>query len=162
MRTWQVISIIVENKPQAHQKVHLHTIKVYNTRPVSLCWVRFFFSSTEVFTCSKVINSFKREWVIIKLFQAIEFVDRPVLEKLWLRSRNDSYSQFPRSPLGTPGTPTPFCVLNTKKNGLQIMNLAAYPSDTNNSSLRCFSSHRQDALSASLPTSHHRLNQQPR
>ena len=24
----------------------------------------------------------------------------------WLRSRNDSYSQFPRSPLGTPGTMT--------------------------------------------------------
>ena len=43
MRTWHVISIIVENKPQAHQKVHLHPIKVYNTRPVSLCWWRFFF-----------------------------------------------------------------------------------------------------------------------
>ena len=81
-----------------------------------------------------------------------------------LRSRNDSHSQFSRSPLGTPGTPTPFCVLNMKKNGLQIMNLAPYASETNNSSLRRFSSHRQDALSASLPTSHHRLNRdrQPR
>ena len=33
--------------------------------------------------------------------------------------RNDAYSQFPRSPLETPETPTPFCVLSTKKNGLQ-------------------------------------------
>ena len=45
---------------------------------------------------------------------------------------------------------------------LQIMSLAAYASETNNSSLRRFSSNRQDALSASLPTSHHRLNRQPR
>ena len=42
-------------------------------------------------------------------------------------SRQDSYSQFPRSLLGTPGSPTSrtFCVLNTKKNGLQIMTLGA-------------------------------------
>ena len=30
---------------------------------------------------------------------------------------------------------TPFCVLNTKKNGLQIMGLAAYASETNNTFL---------------------------
>ena len=41
-------------------------------------------------------------------------------------------SQFPRSPLGTPGTMTSLCILNTKKNGLQIMSLAAYASETNN------------------------------
>ena len=40
--------------------------------------------------------------------------------------------------------------------------LAAYASETDNSSLRRFSSHRLDALSASLPTSQHRLNRQPR
>ena len=49
-----------------------------------------------------------------------------------------------------------------EENGLQIMSLAAYASEPNNSSLRRFSSHRQDALAASLPTSHHRLNRQPR
>ena len=41
-----------------------------------------------------------------------------------------SYSQFPRSPLGTPGTMTPFCVLNKTKNALQIMSLAVYASET--------------------------------
>ena len=33
----------------------------------------------------------------------------------WLRSRHNSYSQFPRSPLGMPRTMIPFCVLNTRK-----------------------------------------------
>ena len=40
----------------------------------------------------------------------------------WLRSHNDSYSQFPRSTLETPGT---FCAPNKQKNGLQIMSQAA-------------------------------------
>ena len=31
--TWHVISIIAENKPHAHHKTHLRTMKVYNTRP---------------------------------------------------------------------------------------------------------------------------------
>ena len=33
-------------------------------------------------------------------------------------------------PQGTPGTMTPFCVLNITKNALQIMSLAAYASET--------------------------------
>ena len=52
----------------------------------------------------------------------------------WLQSSNDSYSQFPQSPLGMPslGLQPPFFVLNMKKNnGLQIMSLAAYSSKTN-------------------------------
>ena len=49
-------------------------------------------------------------------FQAIEFVDRPVPEKL----RRDSYPQFPRSPLRlAPGTmtvpPPPFGVHTREK-----------------------------------------------
>ena len=35
--TWRVISIIAENKPHAHHKSHLHTMKVYNTRPSQFC-----------------------------------------------------------------------------------------------------------------------------
>ena len=31
----------------------------------------------------------------------------------------------------TPGTMTPFCVINTRKNGLQIMSLAAYACEPN-------------------------------
>ena len=27
-RTWRVISVIAENKPYAHHKTHLHTVKV--------------------------------------------------------------------------------------------------------------------------------------
>ena len=38
-----------------------------------------------------------------------------------LRSCNDSYSEFPWSSLGTLGTMTPFCLLNTKINALQIL-----------------------------------------
>ena len=34
MRKWRVILIIAENKLHAHHKTHLHTVKVYNTRPV--------------------------------------------------------------------------------------------------------------------------------
>ena len=56
------ISIIAKNKPYAHHKTHLHTVKVYNTRPVNftieVVLIKiFFFSTTEVITCS---NAFKR------------------------------------------------------------------------------------------------------
>ena len=43
-----------------------HTMKVYNTRPVSLLLIKIllllllFFSTTEVLTCSSLINAFKR------------------------------------------------------------------------------------------------------
>ena len=30
---WHVISIIAENKPHAYHKIHLQSMKVYNTRP---------------------------------------------------------------------------------------------------------------------------------
>ena len=73
------ISIIAENKPCAHHKTNLHTIKVYNTRPVSL--------TTEVLLIEIVL--FFDHWRIcnhlfqsIQRFQAIEFVDRPVPKKL--------------------------------------------------------------------------------
>ena len=56
IRTWHINSMIAKNKPPAHHKTHLHTKKAFNTRPVSLFWSEslFFFSTTEVFTCSKV------------------------------------------------------------------------------------------------------------
>ena len=98
---------------------HLHTMKVYNTQPVSLLLIKFsFFSTTEAFTCSKVINAFKRQ---------NSWTDAFFTKHAWLWSRNDSYSQFPRSPLGTPvGPQRSFCVLNMKKKTrLQIMSLAA-------------------------------------
>ena len=53
------------------------------------------------------------------------------LRKTCVTSIKDFYSQSPRSSLGTPGTMTPFCVISTKKNALQIMSLAAYVSVTN-------------------------------
>ena len=45
---------------------HLHTVKVYNARPVSLTIEALFikillFLTTKVITCSKVINAFKRQ-----------------------------------------------------------------------------------------------------
>ena len=35
--TWHIISIIAKNKPHAHHKTHLPTMKVYNTRPLQFC-----------------------------------------------------------------------------------------------------------------------------
>ena len=75
MRTWRVISIIAENKPHAQHKIHLHTVTVCNTRPVSLFIIiilLFFFSDhlrVHVFQSNQS-------------FQAIDFVDRTVPEKL--------------------------------------------------------------------------------
>ena len=50
------ISIIAKNKPYAHHKTHLHTVNVYNTRPVNftieVVLIKIFFS-----TCS---NAFKQ------------------------------------------------------------------------------------------------------
>ena len=66
--TWRVISIIAE-KTACSSQDHLHTMKIYNTRPVSLsieawlkfCSQRFFlFSTSKLFTYFKVINAFKR------------------------------------------------------------------------------------------------------
>ena len=55
---WHVISIIAENKPYAHHKNYLHTMKVYNTRLLLIKIL--FFDYWVAFTCSKVINAFKR------------------------------------------------------------------------------------------------------
>ena len=46
MRIFLVISIIGENKPHAHHKTHLHTMKVYNTRPVSLMLIKILSGET--------------------------------------------------------------------------------------------------------------------
>ena len=59
------VSIIAKNKPHAHHKTDLHTVKVYNARPVSLIievlLIKILlFLTTEMFTFSKVINAFKR------------------------------------------------------------------------------------------------------
>ena len=54
--TWGVISIIGTNKLHALHKTHLHTMKVYNIRPVSGLTIKVF---TKVFTCAKVINAWR-------------------------------------------------------------------------------------------------------
>ena len=46
-------------------------------------------------------------------------------------TRRDPYSQFPLSPLGTPGNTTPFWRTRTK-NRLHFLSLAAKASETNN------------------------------
>ena len=46
MRIFLVISIIAENKPHPHHKTHLHTMKVYNTRPVSLMLIKMLSGET--------------------------------------------------------------------------------------------------------------------
>ena len=56
------MSIIAENKSHAHHKIHLHTKKVYNTRPSQFClkdsFFFFFFDHSVVLTCSKIIDAF--------------------------------------------------------------------------------------------------------
>ena len=72
--TWHIISIIAENKPHAHHK----TPFAYNeslqppTIVVLLIKILIFFDHPVVFTYSKVVN----------FFEAIEFVDWHVSEKL--------------------------------------------------------------------------------
>ena len=66
---WHVISIIAENKPHAHHKSNLHTMKVYNTRPSQFCFFSRPLRSVYLFQSNQ-------------RFQAIEFVDRHVSEKL--------------------------------------------------------------------------------
>ena len=68
---------IAENKPHAHHKTHLHTIKVYNTRPVCLTMEVLLFKILLFFDhwSNHLFQSNQR-------FQAIEIVNRPVPEKL--------------------------------------------------------------------------------
>ena len=53
-------------KPHAHHKTQLHTMKVYNTQSaclptkILLTAILLLFLTTEIFTCSKEINAFKR------------------------------------------------------------------------------------------------------
>ena len=62
-------------------------------------------------------------------FQATKFVDRLVPETTsfafifpaWLSSRHDTYPKFPRSPLGTPGTTTPFWRAENEKTSETLM-----------------------------------------
>ena len=53
--TWRVISINAENKPHAHHKTHLHTMKVYNTRPVGLT-IKVLLIKILLFSTTKVIT----------------------------------------------------------------------------------------------------------
>ena len=65
-----------QNKRSAHYKAHLYRMKVYNIRRVGphqsieglLIKILLFFP-TEVFTCSKVINAFKRSSLWTDLLQ---------------------------------------------------------------------------------------------
>ena len=87
--TWRVISVIAENKPLAHHKTHLHTMKVYNTQPVSLTIEVLLIT---IFLCFQhlSINLFQSH----QSFQVIEFVDRIVPEELEIFCINLSYTFF--------------------------------------------------------------------
>ena len=110
--TWRVISIIAENKPHAHHKTHFHTMKVFNARQFYSLAIEVF---TEVCTCSKVINAFKRSDRIRgpprsgKARQLLRQSFLSFLHKIehGAVTRSDSYPQFPRSPLVTPRTMIP-------------------------------------------------------
>ena len=110
--TWRVISIIAENKPHAHHKTHFHTMKGFNARPVYSLSIEVFWLKYSLVPKLSTLSS-----------DPIEFVDRPVPEKLdnsasifpklssqiehGAVTRSNSYPQFPRSPLVTPGTLIP-------------------------------------------------------
>ena len=87
--TWRVISIIAENKPLAHHKTHLHTMKVYNTEPVSLTIEVLLITILLCFDHLS-INLFQSN----KSFQVIESVDRSVPERLEIFCINFSYTFF--------------------------------------------------------------------
>ena len=110
----------------------LHTMKVYNTRPVCLpievLPIKILlFSTTEVLTCLEVINAFVDRPVPEKLDIFLKLSSQKKNMALWkmfrccqsrnagYESRRDAYRQFPRSPLGTPGTMT-FLLAHTHGN----------------------------------------------
>ena len=69
--TWHIISIIAENKSYAHNKTHLHTVEAYNT---ILLILRFFIFFRPLSSFHLLQSN--------QSFQAIEFVDRHISEKL--------------------------------------------------------------------------------
>ena len=96
-----------QNKPRAHHKTHLHRINIYNTRSVYSLTIEVF---TEVFTCSQVINAFKRYNSWTDPFHVLwhqSFLSFLYTIKHGSGTCCDSYSQFPQSLLETPWTTTP-------------------------------------------------------
>ena len=75
---------MAKDKPYAYNKTHLYTMKVYNTRPVSLTIkvllikIVLFFDHWSDHLCFIFNHLFQSN----QRFQAIEFLDRPVPEKL--------------------------------------------------------------------------------
>ena len=119
--TWRVISVIAENKPHAHHKTHLHGMKVYNTRAVSL--------TIEFCSCITILPFFDH-WSIHLVqsnqsVQAIEFVDGPVPEKLDIFCIYNFLSFLPK-----------LCGAHTRKKKKKrnncIFSLAAKGSEANN------------------------------
>ena len=112
-------------------------MKVYNTRPSQFCYLRFLFfrplSSVHLFQSNH-------------RFQAIEFVDQHVSEKLLIQSflsfLRKNIRGFDHAKILSPSSHglrkerlaqwPPICVQNAMKSALQIMSLAAYASETNN------------------------------
>ena len=130
--TWRVISITAENKPHAHYETYFHLIKVHNSWPVSLIievllikifcffdhWSIHLFQSNQLF---QAIDSWTDPLRKSSTSFALKF---PKLSSqnmygalICRRSRHYSYPQFPRSPLGTPGTMTPSNEHTRKKKG---------------------------------------------
>ena len=58
--TWYVILIIAENKPHLHHKTILYNESLQHATIAVLLIKILFFNHLVVFTCSKVINAFKR------------------------------------------------------------------------------------------------------
>ena len=135
--TWRVNSIIAENKPHAHHKTHLHTTKVSNTRPVCLpievLLIEillysddrsiYFFQSNQCFRVTELVDwpiLEKLDILSINLSKAFFHKNASLSEKLLYavshvacnaagyQSHCNAYPQFPWSPLGMPGTMTPY------------------------------------------------------
>ena len=77
---WRLISIIAENKPHAHHMTHFHTMKGFNARPVYSLAIEVFWLKYSLVPKLSTLSS-----------DPIEFVDRPVPEKL-----DNSASIFPK------------------------------------------------------------------
>ena len=80
--TWQVISIIAKNKLHNHHKTYWHTMKVYNIQPVSLI-INVWLIKIVLFFDHWSNHLFQSN----QHFQVIEFVNRPVQEKLDISHR---------------------------------------------------------------------------
>ena len=110
--TWRVISIIAENKPHAYHKTHFHIMKVFDTRLVYSLEIEVFHWSIHLFQSYQRFQAIRQNSCTALFRKSSTTLHQSFLSFLHkiehgAVTRSNSYPQFRRSPLVTPGTLIP-------------------------------------------------------